>query len=143
MNIGLVIREFRKQKGFTQQELAEQARISVRTLQRIEKDKVEPSFFSLKSIGEILDVNLVEIFHNNSLQYTANILGIHLNDLTMKQNENSTIEERLEKIEKHLATIARTRSKQLRNRERWMVILGIVVGAFLAIEILAALHVFG
>ena len=58
MNIGIVIKEVRKQKGLTQLDLSEHANISVRTIQRIEKDEVEPSFYSLKSISEILDVDL-------------------------------------------------------------------------------------
>ncbi len=44
MNIGIVIKEVRKQKGLTQLDLSEHANISVRTIQTIGKHEVEPSF---------------------------------------------------------------------------------------------------
>ena len=61
MNIGIVIKEVRKQKGLTQLDLSEHANLSKRTIQRIENDEVEPTFYSLKSVGEILEVDLLGI----------------------------------------------------------------------------------
>ena len=61
MNIGIVIKEVRKQKGLTQLDLSEQANLSERTIQRIENNKVEPSYYSMKSIGEILGIDLQKI----------------------------------------------------------------------------------
>ena len=92
MNIGIVIKEVRKQKGLTQLDLSEHANISVRTIQRIEKDEVEPSFYSLKSLSEILKVDLLEINNGNSMTFTNKILGLHVNDLSMKQDEKANIE---------------------------------------------------
>ena len=92
MNIGIVIKEVRKQKGLTQLDLSEHANISVRTIQRIEKDEVEPSFYSLKSLSEILKVDLLEINNGNSMTFTNKILGLHINDLSMKQDEKANIE---------------------------------------------------
>ena len=70
MNIGIVIKEVRKQKGLTQLDLSEHANLSERTIQRIENNEVEPSFYSLKSIGEILEIDLQEIKNENSLIFT-------------------------------------------------------------------------
>ena len=61
MYIGIVIKEIRKQKGFTQVELSDKTNISIRTIQRIENDVVEPSLYSLKRISEILDFNFLRI----------------------------------------------------------------------------------
>ena len=61
MNIGIVIKEIRKQKGLTQLELSEQANLSERTIQRIGNHEVEPSYYSLKNIGDILVEFLVLI----------------------------------------------------------------------------------
>jgi transcriptional regulator with XRE-family HTH domain len=143
MNIGIVIKEVRKQRGFTQLELSETAKISVRTIQRIENDEVEPSFYSLKSIGEILKVDLLEIKNRNSMVFTTRILGLKQNDLTMKQEDNTTLEERLEKIESHLSSIARTRSIQLRTRRIVWICIGIIVTAFIVVEVLMAFREFG
>ncbi len=139
MNIGIVLKEVRKQKALTQLDLSEQADLSERTIQRIENNEVEPSFYSLKCIGEILEIDLQEIKNRNSTMFTSRILGIHLNDFTMETEEKVILEKRLEKIESHLSSIARMRSIQLRNRKILLISLGILVAAFIIVEILDAL----
>ena len=141
MNIGVVIKEVRKQKGLTQLDLSEHANLSVRTIQRIENNEVEPTFYSLKSIGEILKIDLQEIRNENSMLYTSKILGLHLNDFKMNPEEKASLELRLEKIESHLSSLARMRGIQLRNRKILVISLGIIFAAFVIIEILAALGV--
>ena len=69
------------------------------------------------------------------MMFTSKILGLTLNDLTMKQGENAALEDRLEKIESHLSIIARTRSDQHRFRKRIWIIAGF--------EVLSLLRVFG
>jgi transcriptional regulator with XRE-family HTH domain len=61
MKIGEHIKEIRVLKGLTQVELSERSGIALRTIQRIEKGDVNPSIFSLKAIGAILEVNLNEL----------------------------------------------------------------------------------
>jgi len=141
MNIGVVIKEIRKQKGITQLELSEHSNLSERTIQRIENHEVEPSFYSLKSIGEILEVNLVEIKTKNSSMFTTNILGLHLNDLIMNQTNGQNLEERLDRIESHLATIARSRNIQLQTRKRLGIAAAIIAGMFVLVEILVLIGV--
>jgi transcriptional regulator with XRE-family HTH domain len=142
MNIGIVIKEIRKQKGLTQLELSQQANLSERTVQRIENHEVEPSFYSLKNIGDILDVDLVEIKAENSTMFTSEILGIQLNDLIMNQAKNQNLEERLARIESHLASIARSRNIQLQTRKRIGIAVAILAGMFILVELLAELGVF-
>ena len=73
--------------------------------------------------------------------FTSRILGLHLKDLTMEPQEKASLELRLEKIESHLSSIARTRNIQLRNRKILLISLGIIGGAFIIVEILAAIGV--
>jgi transcriptional regulator with XRE-family HTH domain len=141
MNIGIVIKQVRKQKGLTQLDLSEHANLSARTIQRIENNEVEPTLYSLKNIGEILEIDLQEIRNENSLIFTSKILGIHLNDLTMEPQEKASLELRLEKIESHLSSISRMRSIQLRNRKILLISLGIIITAFIIVEVLALLGV--
>jgi transcriptional regulator with XRE-family HTH domain len=114
MYIGIVIKEIRKQKGFTQIELSDKTNISVRTIQRIENDVVEPSLYSLKRISEILDFDFLSIKNRNSLTFMNRLLGINLKDHAMTTQEKVDIEERLRKIESHLMSIDRTHK---RNRK--------------------------
>lgn len=143
MNIGVVIKEVRIQKGLTQLDLSEHANLSVRTIQRIEKDEVDPSFYSLKSLSEILEVDLLEIKNRNSVMFTSSILGIQINDFPMEQKEIASIEERLKNIESHLSSIDKSRRKYLKKREV-LIYAGAGIGIlFIIIEILAALRVIG
>jgi len=114
MYIGIVIKEIRKQKGLTQLELSDKTNISVRTIQRIESDAVEPSLYSLKRISEILDFDFLKVKNRNSLTFINRILGINLNNQAMTTQEKENIEERLRKIESHLLSIDRTHK---RNRK--------------------------
>jgi len=60
MKIGNHIREIRISQGLTQDELSEKSGIAVRTIQRIENNQVTPSIYSIKAIGEALDVDINE-----------------------------------------------------------------------------------
>ena len=60
--LGKKIADYRKAKGFTQEELVEKCNLSVRTLQRIEAGEVTPRISTVKLIFEALEIEF-----NNSL----------------------------------------------------------------------------
>jgi len=133
MYIGVVIREIRKQKGLTQLELSDKTTISARTIQRIENDAVEPSLYSLKRIGEALELDLVKIKNKNSMIFINRLLGMNLNEENLTKQEQIGIEQRLLKIESHLLSIDRT---YRRNRK---MVKGILIATgIISISILAA-----
>jgi transcriptional regulator with XRE-family HTH domain len=47
----------RKQKGLTQEELADATNVTVRTIQRIERGESRPRFFTIKAIAAALDTS--------------------------------------------------------------------------------------
>lgn len=59
--VGKKITEIRKQKGLTQEEVAETANINLRTLQRIEKGETEPRGNSLNGICNALNIAIEDI----------------------------------------------------------------------------------
>ena len=61
-NIGKKIKELRIKKGLSQEELAENATVNLRTIQRIENDENNPSGKTLRLICKALDVNVESIF---------------------------------------------------------------------------------
>ena len=132
MYIGIVIREIRKQKGLTQLELSEETNISVRTIQRIEKDVVEPSLYSLKRISEILEFDFLKIKNRNSLTFINRLLGINLNENTMTAQEKVNIEERLRTIESHLLSIDRTHRKNRKTVRGVLYATGVITICILA-----------
>lgn len=53
---------YRKQKGLTQEELAEQSGITSRTIQRIENGQVVPQAYTLKILAQCLDVKPEDLY---------------------------------------------------------------------------------
>lgn len=78
-NYNEIIKTARKAKGFTQQELAGKAGVSLRTMQRIEKGTEEISGFSLRQICIVLDIPLEEIIMQN------------VNQISIDENQNGII----------------------------------------------------
>jgi len=52
------IKELRTKKGLTQQQLAEETGITLRTIQRIENGEVNPSLHSLNNLSRVLNTDL-------------------------------------------------------------------------------------
>ena len=132
MYLGIVIKEVRKQKGYTQMELSDKTGISVRTIQRIEKDVVEPSIYSLRVISEVLEVDFLKIKSKYSMTFISELLGINLKDDTMTAQDKVQLEERLQKIESHLFSIDRTYRKNRRTLKGVLIATGIMVFGILA-----------
>jgi len=60
--LGKKIADYRKSKGFTQEELVEKCNLSVRTLQRIEAGEVTPRSYTVKLIFEVLELDFENSF---------------------------------------------------------------------------------
>ena len=56
------IQQLRKEKGLSQEALADQAGLSIRTVQRIEAGVSKPRAFTLKALAEVLQVELMELY---------------------------------------------------------------------------------
>ncbi len=59
--IGQRIRQFRKEKGLTQTELAENLGKSLRVVQKYEKGQIDLSLSAISDIAEVLDVSAADI----------------------------------------------------------------------------------
>lgn len=61
MNLGATIRQLRKRKGWTQDELAHQAGTTAANISRIEADKHRPGAELLGSIAYVLGIKVYEV----------------------------------------------------------------------------------
>ena len=59
--LGDKIRQYRKSKGLTQEQLAEQIGIDNKHLSRIEKNKHMPTYYVLKKLAQVLDFDIYNI----------------------------------------------------------------------------------
>jgi transcriptional regulator with XRE-family HTH domain len=60
MEFGERLKELRSSLNYSQKELSEKTGLTLRTIQRIENNKVNPSLHSVKVIGEALKIDLSE-----------------------------------------------------------------------------------
>jgi DNA-binding XRE family transcriptional regulator len=82
------IKDFRIKQGLTQQQLADEAGVTLRTIQRIENGEVKPSLHSLNSLGRVLNADFSELFPKSEVKpyefnFTLKITDMNqfLNDL--------------------------------------------------------------
>lgn len=74
--LGKKIAELRKAKGLTQEELVEQCKLSVRTLQRIESGEVTPRSYTLKIIFAALDFNFTATLENPNNKSSSSVFAV-------------------------------------------------------------------
>jgi transcriptional regulator with XRE-family HTH domain len=84
-NLGKRISELRKAKGLTQEELAEQCKISARTLQRIEAGAVAPRSYTVRVIFAALkeDSSFMKLHFEKMYSYLKDLFNLKIN--TMKK----------------------------------------------------------
>ena len=56
--LGQKMREARKKKDLTQQELADLSHVSIKQIAKIEKGKINPSYLILKALAKVLPISL-------------------------------------------------------------------------------------
>ncbi len=67
MTTGQLLKDLRLKKGLTQEELSSRTGISVRTIQRIEKDEVEARAYTLQVLATQLEVEFEKINPTNRI----------------------------------------------------------------------------
>lgn len=80
--IGTKIKEARKKKGLSQEELAESAKINLRTVQRIENNENEPRGITLNLISKALEIDMEEIHIPEKETNTKYLFRFHLSVLS-------------------------------------------------------------
>lgn len=76
--IGQKITEIRKQKGLSQEELSENSKVSLRTIQRIEKDETDPRGTTLKAVCDTLEINIEDILDYGKHEDKTYLIFLHL-----------------------------------------------------------------
>ena len=59
--VAAYVKEARIGKGFTQKELSDLSKISVRSIQRIENGEIMPRSYTLKTLSEVLGISFEDI----------------------------------------------------------------------------------
>lgn len=87
------LKELRRTRGMSQEYLADESRVSLRTIQRIENNESEPTGETIKRIAYALDVELTELVGSNLITETTDLKAtiIFLKKQLSKTNKRSEI----------------------------------------------------
>tara|TARA_R110002012_G_scaffold143641_2_gene301850 strand:+ start:2743 stop:3048 length:306 start_codon:yes stop_codon:yes gene_type:complete len=88
------LKKLRATREMSQECLADESRVSLRTIQRIENNESEPTGETIKRIANALDVELTELIGSNSVAETNDLKAtiIFLKKQLSKTNEKSELE---------------------------------------------------
>ena len=92
-NLAKNLKELRTIRGMSQEYLADESRVSLRTIQRIENNESEPTGETIKRIAIALDVKISELIGTNSVAETNDLKAtiIFLKKQLSKTHEKSEI----------------------------------------------------
>lgn len=87
------LKELRTLRGMSQEFLADEARVGLRTIQRIENEESQPTGETIKRIANALSVEVSELVNSNLVNETNDLNGtlIFFKRLLSKTNEKSEI----------------------------------------------------
>ena len=110
-NLAKKLKEFRALRGMSQEYLAEESRVSLRTIQRIENNESTPTGETIKRISHALDITLNELVGSNSISETSDLKAtiIFLKKQLSKTNEKSEIKT----FEKFIELLNKLKEKNL------------------------------
>ena len=83
LNLANNISGFRKKLGLSQEALAEEANVSLSTIQRIEKGTVKPRAFTLKVLAETLNVDISELISKPTENENSKLISSALKKLNL------------------------------------------------------------
>ena len=85
--LGLKIKELRKRKGFTQEQLAELINMEQNSISVIESGRNFPTLWTLEKIAQILEVNLSDFFNYDYIDDIETIKA-STKDIIRKMDDN-------------------------------------------------------
>ena len=87
MEFGERLKVLRTSLNYSQKELSEQTGLTLRTIQRIENNEVNPSLHSLKVIGEALNTDLSEFVNKSDTKPYEFNFTIKITDMNQFLND--------------------------------------------------------
>jgi transcriptional regulator with XRE-family HTH domain len=81
------IKDLRIKKGLTQQQLADETGITLRTIQRIENAEVKPSLHSLNALSRVLQADFSEPIHKTDQKAYEFNFNLNITDMNQFIND--------------------------------------------------------
>lgn len=115
-NLAKNVKKLRSTRAMSQEYLADESRVSLRTIQRIENSESEPTGETIKRIAIALDVELIELIGSNYVAETSDLKGtiIFLQKQLSKTNDKSEVKT----FEKFIGILQNLKEKDLTTEQR-------------------------
>lgn len=114
-NLAKRLKELRAQRGMSQEYLAEESRVSLRTIQRIENKESAPTGETIKRISVALDVELNEILGSDSFQETSDLKGTII--FLKKRLSKTSIKSEVKTLKQFIKILNNLKEKQLTEEQ--------------------------
>jgi len=110
-NLAKKLKELRALRGMSQEYLAEESQVSLRTIQRIENKESAPTGETIKRISAALEITIKELVGSNSLDETSNLNAtiVFLKKQLSKTHEKTEIKT----FEKFIKLVSNLKEKEL------------------------------
>jgi len=110
-NLAKKLKELRALRGMSQEYLAEESQVSLRTIQRIENKESAPTGETIKRIAAALEITIKELVGSNSLDETSNLNAtiVFLKKQLSKTHEKTEIKT----FEKFIKLVSNLKEKEL------------------------------
>ncbi len=116
-DLGLLLKDLRKRKGFTQEKLASKLGVTKTIISRYESNTVTPTAETMRAYAEIFDVSLDYLYGLEKIPTSVSVVGI--------TNEQKAVVQSLIEEFKNLNTAGKTAFK-----EKQYSVLGKIVAQF-------------
>lgn len=105
------LKELRALRGMSQEFLAEESRVGLRTIQRIENEESEPTGETIKRLATALSVEINELLGSNSLDQTNDLKATIV--FLKKQLSNTNEKSEIRTFEKFIEVLNNLKEKDL------------------------------
>lgn len=114
-NLAKKLKDLRKLRGMSQEYLAEESRVGLRTIQRIENNESNPTGETIKRIANALDVELQELIGSDSATQTSDIKATII--FLKKQLSKTNVKSEIKTFEKFIEILNKLKRKDLNSEQ--------------------------
>ncbi len=118
-NLAIKLKELRRLRGMSQEYLAEESRVGLRTIQRIENNESTPTGETIKRIANALDVKLGELIDSNLVTETNDLKATIV--FLKKQLSKTQKKSEIKTFEKFIGILTKLKEKELSQEQLEMV----------------------
>ncbi len=114
-DLGKKLKELRTLRGMSQEYLAEESQVSLRTIQRIENNESKPTGETIKRIAVAIEANIQELIGQSAFTETSDLKGTII--FLKKKLSQATKRSEIRVFERFISVLENLKEKDLNERQ--------------------------